>query len=442
MLIRGSSPNAGPAAGRLSAVTRSAEDSGRVESQRRTRLPKGTSLFVALSLANLSNYLFQVVASRLLGPSDYSLLGGIFAFVTVVTVSTSALQAAAAKAVAASVAAGSQKAGSDPLTRATMRWGALAGAAVALTSPLTVRFMHSGYGPALALIPYVAAAPVMAVGLGRLQGKEAFRIFGLIALGLALSRLALAPIVVVAGLGVSGVVLLGGLLAAVAAVAALRAGRDAGPIDLRVVKGDIGRASVALVLFWAMVSVDVPVARHWLHAAGAGQYAAAAVVGKAVLWLPSAIALIMFPQVTLQRERGAETHQLLVRSLVVTIALCTMAVLFLRFLGPSVLPLFFGAHYDVASRLAWKVGAVSLPFAVANVLIFYHLTRDTGRFIVALAIAAVVQLGLYALIGHTYNSIIAVGGVSGMVLVAGLTVPGSVRRLRDRYGHRLRSGGR
>src|SRR5687768_3253863 len=64
------------------------------------RAGSGPFLFVALSLANASNYLFQVISSRHLGPADYSLMGGLFAIVTIIGVSTSALQTASAKLVA------------------------------------------------------------------------------------------------------------------------------------------------------------------------------------------------------------------------------------------------------------------------------------------------------------------------------------------------------
>jgi O-antigen/teichoic acid export membrane protein len=394
-------------------------------------LPDGLLLFVAISLANASNYLFQVIVSRGLGPSDYSLLGGIYAVITVISVSTAALQAAAAKGVAANRAQAKPPSGPDELTPVVMRWSIPVAIAFVVASPVIARFLHSGLTAPIALAIYVFPAALLPVAMGRLQGMEAFTLFGFLSLGLAMIRLVVAPVMIYAGFGVNGVVLSSVALSVVAAALALRISRRAGPVEIASVRGDVARASAALVIFWIIASLDVPVARNVLDSHTAGQYAAASVVGKAVLWLPGAVSLIMFPRVALLRGQGEETHPPLIRALAITVGLCVGAALLLRVLGTTVIPLFFGSSYKSGAAQAWKIGFVCVLLAVSNLLIFYHLTRETWLFLAAPIVALVIELAGFARFHKSFDEIVGVLGAAATTMLLGLLVPGLRRRWRD-----------
>lgn len=394
----------------------------------------GIVLFVALSVANASNYLFQVIASRLLGPADYSLMGGIFAVVTVVGVSTSALQTAAAKVVAASPTRDPVPVHRDEVVRRTLRWSIPCAVVFACVSPLMAKFLRAGVAPTLCLALYLAAAPLLSIGFGRVQGLQLFVAFSGLSLGLAAGRLVVTTIALWLGLGVLGVVLASFVVTAAGAWVALELSRTASELPQREMRRDVGRATVAIVLFWIMVSVDVPVARHALSSDQAGQYTAASVIGKAVLWLPGAISLVMFPKVAQLREAGEKTHPLLLRSLALTIALCGAAVFGLWLVGPEVIPVFFGASYEAGGAIAWQVGLVCLPFALANLLIFYHLTRPDSRFAVALAVGLICECLALALFHDSTREIILGLGVGSASVVIGLVLPGTFRRVRDYRG--------
>ena len=391
----------------------------------------GPFLFVALSLANGSNYLFQVISSRQLGPADYSLMGGLFAIVTIIGVSTSALQTASAKLVAENPNREPVPLPQDALLRRASAVG-LAGAVVfAFASPAIALFFRGELAPVLAISLYVVPAPLVAIGLGRLQGLQAFGTFALLSLSMAAGRLLLTFGALSAGLRVTGVMLTTAVVAAGGAMWALSASRSATTRRAEGVWKEAGRATAALVLFWVMVSVDVPVARHTLPADLAGQYTAASVIGKAILWLPGAISLMMFPRVAQARVEGGLTHPLLVRALLPTVAMCAAAVAGLYLVGPTIIPIFFGDSYEAGAELAWKVGLVSVPFAVANLLVFYHLTRATSRFLLALAGGVLLELAVLVVQHDTIDSIIGGLAVGSGAVVLGLVVPGTLRRLRD-----------
>lgn len=392
------------------------------------RLPPTVVLFVALSFANGSNYMFQVVMSRLLGPSDYSLLGGVYAIITVVAVSTQALQTASAKVVAAQIATGAVHR-DDSLTKATVRRGGTVMVFALVASPLIARFLHSGLGPVIGLALYIVPVGLLAIGFGRLQGSEAFVAFAVLSVALALGRLVVGPLAFAAGLGVTGIVVGSVGLTAVAAGWALRRTSNTAGAPVEALRGDIGRAGIAIILFWAMASIDVPIARHFLHPHEAGQYAAASVIGKAIIWLPGALSLVMFPRVTSRRERGEHTHPPLVRAFVATFLLCAAGVVGLKVLGPTMIPLFFGDDYKGSVSLAWKVGLVCLPFALANLLLFYHLTRGTAMFLVGVGVSIVVESVSLVLFHDSPDAIVFGLGAGGVALLLCLLVPGVARRM-------------
>lgn len=405
---------------------------GGLRSSLSRRAASGPFLFVALSLANASNYLFQVISSRQLGPADYSLMGGLFAIVTIIGVSTSALQTASAKLVAETTERDAVALRHDVLLRRATTVAIGAAVLFALASPAIALFFRGEVLPVVTIALYVVPAPLLAIGLGRLQGLQAFAMFALLSLAMAAGRLVLTFVALTAGLRVTGVMLTTAVVAAGGAVWALRSSRAATTRSAEGVWKEAGRATVALVLFWVMVSIDVPVARHTLPADLAGQYTAASVIGKAILWLPGAISLMMFPRVAQARVEGGLTHPLLVRALLPTVAMCAAAVAGLYLVGPTIIPIFFGASYDAGAELAWKVGLVSVPFAVANLLVFYHLTRATSRFLLALAGAVLLEIAVLVVAHDSIDAIITGLGVGSASVVLGLVVPGTLRRLRDR----------
>lgn len=391
----------------------------------------GLLLFIALSVANAGNYLFQVVASRLLGPADYSLMGGIFAIITVIGVSTSSLQTASAKMAASSPLRAPVPVHRDPLVLRVVKVTLPLVLLAALLSPLVAMFLRSGIAPALLLGLYLIEAPLLSIGFGRLQGLQSFSAFAYVSLGLAGGRLVLTVAVLALGWGVTGVVGASFAVTAVGAWIALQLSQRAYAVPSREMWQDTARATAALVVFWVMVSADVPVARHGLDAEAAGQYTAASVIGKAVLWLPGAISLIMFPKVARARETGELTHPHLLRSLFLTVGLCILAVIAMWVGGPTLIPVVFGSQYSPGAEIAWQVGAVCIPFAIANLLIFYHLTRASSDFLVALVIGLILEVVALVSLHGSVSGIISSMGLASGAVVLGLVGPGTFRRLRD-----------
>jgi O-antigen/teichoic acid export membrane protein len=396
------------------------------------RLPGGVVLFVALNVANVSNYLFQVVMGRTLGLGRYGLLGSVVQLVNVITISSLALQTASAKAIASADGprVPLEHAWHDPLTRAAVRWGAAVSVVLVLVAPLIALFLHSGIGPALVLPAVVVPAALLGIGQGRLQGLNALHAFAVLALMIAFLRLILGPLAVAAHTGVTGAGMALVVAGATGATWALWMTRRAGRVDVEAARGDIGRGAIAFVLFWLMASADIVVAQHFLSSHAASQYAAASVMGKAVIWLPTAVAIALFPRVAQQGGDTSAISSLLIKSLILTLGLAFVAVLGLAVLGPPIIPRLYGAKYVPAAAYAWQIGVACIPFALANLLIYYHLAVGEARLLAAMVVGVGAETAGIVLFHGSPSQIAVSLGIGGAALCAALMAIGLAFRSR------------
>ena len=169
-----------------------------------------TVLLVALGLLNGSNYLFHVLVSRLLGPSEYGALAAIVAVVMVLSIPVGVVQTIVAERVAAVRRSGADEvdAVAAETAKAMVLVGWAAGAVMfVLFAPALAYFLHIGFVSAALLAPYLALSIVVAVPLGVLQGRLRFTaLAALIFAGVAV-RLAAGVGLIELGLGVPGAVL-------------------------------------------------------------------------------------------------------------------------------------------------------------------------------------------------------------------------------------------
>jgi O-antigen/teichoic acid export membrane protein len=392
----------------------------------------GVILTIATFASIASNYLFQVLAGRILGPSEYSLLGSLFTMIGVVTVCASALQAACAKDVVRDlVATRSARVARerrpvtalarDPLVRRTALLALAATIATIAISPLLAAFFDATALDIVAFALLLPSIALVAIAFGRLQGLERFIGYAVLGLGMGIAKLVLGITAIGLGLGVAG-----GLLALVVvgtsgALFGLWYSQDAGPTPVSVVQRDALRALFAIGVFTLMISADVPVARHFFTSVDAGRFAAAAVVGHGVIWLPEVIAVVAFPEMVKARATRHDEHRLLLRSAALAFGLCMIGVAVLYVAGPFLFDAFYGNKYHGAAELAWKIGLATVPYAMANMFMYDHLAGKRNRFMAFIALCATLQgIGLVAFHSSAtqYVLVVAATGVLLLVLLA------------------------
>ena len=379
----------------------------------------GLVIGVAMIVANVANYGFQIVAGRFLTVEEYGLLAGFMAVVTVITVATSSLQTTVARAIASDEY---HEDGHviDGLTRSSMLIGGLLVLATVVVSPIASRFFNIGSLPLILLGVYVLPSALDSLALGRLQGLHRFTGMAVYSCAQAIAKVTIATAVMAAGLRATGLVAGLILSCAIVALGGLHASRHAGSIDVHALDPDVRRAFAAFTMFWFMLGADVLFARAFFEDTDAGLYGAASVLGKAVLWVPAVVAQLIFPRLARDSKLGQSVADLAVRAVVIVGAVVGSSVLALYFLGEQVFRILYGERYVGAADTAWKIGLAVAPLALVNLLIQHFLARQQGHFLGMMLLIVVLEVGALYLGPKTddfYAMVIAIAGTALLVVM-------------------------
>ena len=400
-------------------------------------LRAGTIVFLGIAAGNVGNYLFHFASARLLGPSSYGDVASLVAVIGLVSLPLVGVQVAVARYIAGFAEADAKSSISlffSKGLRLALFVGVVASAVLCgLAFPLS-SFLGIDSLVAVLLTGLVAAPSVVGpVVWGMAQGLQRFALFAVsIGLGPAL-RPILAVILLTAGFGVAGA--MGAtLIAAIAAVAVplvllrswlIRPARGPSPVPAREVSSYLVPAVVGVLSITSLTTIDVIVGKAALSDHEAGLYGSASLIGRVILYLPAAIVLVLLPKVAAREAAGRQTRDVLVKSLLVTIAFCAVATVTYAVAPKLVVFLAFGSSFEEASGLLWMFGLAMSGYAILNVLLAYHLGRGSNRFSFILLGGAVVQIVLLVAFHGSPEQLLAVdiAVAIGLLVAHELLVP-------------------
>jgi O-antigen/teichoic acid export membrane protein len=341
----------------------------------------GLALFVASCVSNGSNFLFNAIMSRILGPATYGALGSLLGIVTVATFALVALQATVTQRVAERRGSGTE--GRMALRRHMSTAGLVAAASLLVVtafSPVIEHFLHLTSPVPVAMVGlFVALTVLTVVPQGVLLGQLRFRVVAVALVGAALVRLGTGIILTQLGFGLDGAI------AASVASAFVLLIVVSWPLhhELWTSEGDrcaIRFSSAALAVgalggFAALVGVDSFLARHYLSPGSSGEYVAAATAARIALFLPSAIALIAFPKFAATRGVGEEARHVLKASLLAVGGLGALAAGVTLLAPHVVISILFGARYQQAAGALRILSVSAVGLGLISVLVYFHLAR-------------------------------------------------------------------
>ena len=392
----------------------------------------GLTVGAAVIIANLSNYGFQILTGRLLNVDEYGLLAGFMSAITIIAVSTSALQTTAARTVAVGNNRPDRRSLLDHLTRTAVVFALTTGLIIIALSPLISRFLNIGLLPIVFLGVYVLPSVLDSIAAGRLQGARRFRALARYTAAQAVAKLAVAAAII--GLGYRVVGLVAGLVLTCGSVAlaGLLSTREVGAIDTHVLGPEVRRGFFAFLSLWIMMSVDFAFARAFFAPDAAGVYAAAAVLGKAVLWLPTMVTQLLFPHLAERSVKGQGAGAVMSRAALLVIGVSGASVAVLYVFGHQIFSLLYGSRYNGAADISWQIGLAMIPLALVNLFLFHFLARGQGQFLSWMLIAVICEVGALLVGPKTGHSYAVTIGATGSLLLLALMPPAGWRRLRRR----------
>lgn len=378
---------------------------------------------------NAGNYLFHLIAARRLGPARYGDLATLITLSSLISLPLGGVQIWVARYVAQREAAEDADAIRWFVRRLSLSLGLLGAACsllfIGLSWPIQQALGIASLSAVVLTALTVFPALVTPLPWGVAQGLQRF---GLVALAYAsgpVARLLLVGIAFEVGMQVEGAMLatLASMLVALTIpIVALRGWwRPSSSAELHLDRTPIVRSLVpvmiGLLAMTALTSDDVVVAKAALTSHEAGIYGSASLVGRVILYLPSAIITVLLPRVAARVASRRATEDLLRRSVAVTLAFCVSGTLVYAAVGVPITRIAFGTKYTEAGHLLWLFGVAMTAFAILNVLLIYHLALEQARMSWLLLGGALVQVAAFAAIHGTGRQLIGIDIAVGIALV-------------------------
>jgi O-antigen/teichoic acid export membrane protein len=366
---------------------------------------KAAGLAAATLASNAVALLFTVVFARILGADGYGSLAALLSTFLILAVPGSAVQVAVARETAMG------RLGTEPELAATLaRWRRtllIACAVVAVVAGLlreqiaAVLSVDEAWAAA-ATLPTGCLWLLLSVERGVLQGRHEYRPVAWSLLLEAFGRVAIALVLVGAGLGVSGAYLgtpLSMLVvaAALAWVARRRLGAPARGFETRTLR-ELMRgawpAVLGLFLVAVLQNVDVILVKRQIGGDEAGAYAAAAVAAKAVVWVAIGVGIYLLPAAVRRAVDGLDPRPILLRALGI-VSLVALPMLLVYAVAPElVLRLAFGEETVVAAGALFTLGLAMTLLAAGYLCVQYMLALSRVTFLYALAAVAVAEIAV------------------------------------------------
>ena len=136
--------------------------------------------------------------------------------------------------------------------------------------------------------------------------------------------------------------------------------------------------------------------KHFFSSYDAGIYSSAAVIGKAVIYLPGAIVISLFPIVSAENARDKNTLHILYKAVLITFIFSGSGVMLLLFFPDIVIKFLFGQKYIPAIGIVGFYSIAMFPIGLITILMNYFLARGEVKFVYSLAGALSIEIiGIY-----------------------------------------------
>ena len=173
---------------------------------------------------------------------------------------------------------------------------------------------------------------------------------------------------------------------------------------------------IANVAFAAMTQLDMVQVNYYFPAHEAGLYAAASILGKAVMYLPGGIATALFPMVAENHARDEASAHLLLQAVGLTALLCGAGAVFYFFFGEGIITFLYGGGYQGAGEVLKFFGFAILPMALVMVAENFLIAKGRVLFAYLFVIIAPLQLAAIYFYHESLQMVVAVVGASGLLL--------------------------
>ena len=375
-------------------------------------------VFCGVVVANVFNYLYYMVAGRIGGVVVYGEITALASAMLVLAAPANVAQLIVAK-MAADLEPAGDRAALRRLSDTVTRVAVIAGAAVMAIAflcrvPIAAYFNIGESGPILAAALSLAAYLVTYTQRGVLQGSHLFADFSISLAIESVFRVVLG-VLLIFRFGATGALLgnaigmaLAGIYNAVMFRRRFGPSEPSGALDRTVLASVVTGVGFGQLTLTVLTYYDVALAKHVFDARSAGLYAAAALVGRALMSAVSFIPILVLPKASARDAAGRSPLPVLGLSVagaslvgVVAIALCFAAPAF-------IVTAIAGSAFHEAAPFVLLYVAASTALALANVVASYNFGRHQYAFVAPMSAVAVAEVATLLLWHPTLTSFVGV----------------------------------
>ncbi len=391
-------------------------------------------LFMAVALASVFNYAFQIAMGRMLLPKEYGMMNALLSIFMIVIIPLTPLFTVITRKMA------EYKALND-LSHIHYLYRRMSKMIIA--GGLCIMFVFITLSPVLRdyfRIPSLVAIGITALSfvptlsynlnLAVLQGVQDYKWLGINQVVSGPARFIIAMLFVWFGFGLNGamagIFVAGFLCSGISYVSASRYVKDiheesGSPQAMSM--ADVAPVFLATFAFTILSQADIVLVKHYFSAYEAGVYSSAGVLGKTFMYIPGAIVLAMFPMVTEQYALNQSSRLLLFKSLLITVIISGSGALFFYIFPDTVINVIYGHQYASAAPILKYYGLAMLPLSLLMVLMNYLIAREKNVFSYLLAAGAFLEiLGVFMFHDLLIQIVIIMLSINIFLLIMGIMI--------------------
>ena len=385
-------------------------------------------LFVGGVAGGILGYLFQIIMGRMLSVAEYGIFSALMAMIVVIRAPMTTLSMIISRRV--STYRSEQDNGKLGYLFYWINRKLLLIAVVLIVlvvfniKPLQNFLLIEKSAHLYLLLIILLIAFPQAVNNAYLQGLQYFKWLSVVGVLATLLKIIITVILIYFGLGVAGA--LGGVIFStfiilILTYVVLRPSLSKNNASISNTTHLLFKSAMPVLLanvaFAVMTQIDMVLVKYYFSEQEVGIYAAASILGKAVMYLPGGIAMALFPIVAENHASGKSSAHLMFQAVGVTALLSLTGALFYYFFADSIIVLLYGTDYKEAANVLKYFGFAILPMAL--VMVAEHFLIAMGRVLFTYLFMVVAPLQLIAIYYYhdTLLDIVAVLSISGIILV-------------------------
>jgi len=369
----------------------------------------GSVMTIAGVLGGIFGYVYQILMGRMLSPGEYALLSALMALLMFNGSPLSALTMAVARHVSSLQAKDEKR----ELWKFFLRSNKIVLVLLLMLSPFFYIFsdLLGNYLKTQSMLPVylfgliIPTGALLAVVIGFLQGLKCFVFIGIVGVIGVMLKIVFSGTFVFLEYSVSGAVLgifLSSLIVLICCfwLTALKIySRNSDVEEKFSVSFSIKSfypVLLASIAFTAMTQLDMVIVNNLFDPETAGNYAAASVLGKAILYLPGGLVFALFPLVAENLARKESSANLLFQAVFATSCFCGFAAIFYFFFSGWLIHILYGERYSGAAELLRWYGLAIFPMAL--VMVAEHFLIAQGRVLFTWLFFAMAPLQILAIL--------------------------------------------